>query len=254
MAASPSTSPSPGFPEPPPLPASRRLLAITVCVVLLHAASLWALIGGPRREPPPAMVPVTLVEGMAAAARPAPPPAPAKAPTTAAVPDGRTRGPGLAQASAVTAPAAAAAADATAAATAPVASTPQATQAAGAGRAEGPPLGASPPAPSPGSANAGAAASARLELPASEGGDLRNPKPPYPPQSRRLGEQGQVVVRVLVGPDGLAQRAQIHQSSGYTRLDQAALATVLQWQYVPGRRGGLPEAMWFNVPVNFVLE
>ena len=33
-----------------------------------------------------------------------------------------------------------------------------------------------------------------------------------------------------------------------------ALATVLQWRYVPGKRGGVAEAMWFNVPINFVLE
>jgi len=37
-------------------------------------------------------------------------------------------------------------------------------------------------------------------------------------------------------------------------LDQAALATVMKWRYVPGKRAGVAEAMWFNVPINFVLE
>lgn len=70
-----------------------------------------------------------------------------------------------------------------------------------------------------------------------------------------MGESGKVVVRVLIGPDGRAQQAQIHQSSGYDRLDQVALKTVRdQWRYVPGTRNGQPEAMWFNVPINFVLE
>jgi protein TonB len=29
---------------------------------------------------------------------------------------------------------------------------------------------------------------------------------------------------------------------------------VLRWRYVPGKRAGVAEAMWFNVPINFVLE
>jgi periplasmic protein TonB len=91
-------------------------------------------------------------------------------------------------------------------------------------------------------------------LPSSTADYLHNPRPPYPAASRRLGEQGQVVVGVLIGVDGSARKAEIRQSSGYPRLDQAALNTALQWRYVPGRRGGVPEAMWFNVPINFVLQ
>jgi protein TonB len=91
-------------------------------------------------------------------------------------------------------------------------------------------------------------------LPSSNADYLQNPKPPYPALSKRLGEQGKVVVRVLIGTDGTAQQAEIRQSSGYERLDQAALGTVLRWHYVPGKRAGVPEAMWFNVPINFVLE
>jgi protein TonB len=98
------------------------------------------------------------------------------------------------------------------------------------------------------------AAAPRIELPSSNAAYLNNPKPAYPALSRRLGEQGKVVVRVLIGVDGKAQQAEIRSSSGYDRLDQAALATVRSWRYVPGTRNGIPEAMWFNVPINFVLE
>lgn len=98
------------------------------------------------------------------------------------------------------------------------------------------------------------AAPARVELPSSDADYLSNPKPPYPPMSKRLGEQGKTVVRVLIGTDGLPQKAELRQSSGFERLDQSALATVMKWRYVPGKRGGVPEAMWFNVPVSFVLE
>lgn len=97
-------------------------------------------------------------------------------------------------------------------------------------------------------------APARVELPSSDADYLQNPKPAYPSLSKRLGEQGKVVVRVLIGVDGTAQKAEIKQSSGFERLDQAALGTVLRWRYVPGKRAGMPEAMWFNVPINFVLE
>jgi len=72
--------------------------------------------------------------------------------------------------------------------------------------------------------------------------------------SKRLNEQGLVVLRVYIEADGRASKAEIRSSSGYDRLDQAALQTVLRWRYVPGKRGGMPEAMWFNVPINFVLE
>ena len=72
--------------------------------------------------------------------------------------------------------------------------------------------------------------------------------------SKRLNEQGTVLVRVLIGVDGTAQRAEIQQSSSFDRLDQAALATVLKWRYVPGKRAGKPEAMWFTVPIAWVLQ
>lgn len=99
-----------------------------------------------------------------------------------------------------------------------------------------------------------AAAPPRIELPSSDADYLQNPQPAYPAHSRRLGEQGKVIVRVLIGADGLAQKVEIRQSSGFERLDQSALATVQRWRYVPGKRAGVVEAMWFSIPVNFVLE
>jgi protein TonB len=93
-----------------------------------------------------------------------------------------------------------------------------------------------------------------FSLPSSEAHGLNNPKPAYPRMSRRLNEQGQVVIRVFVATDGSPQQGEVKTSSGYDRLDQEALRTVLRWRFVPGQRLGTPEAMWFNVPVNFVLE
>ena len=98
------------------------------------------------------------------------------------------------------------------------------------------------------------AAGPSVQLPSSNADYLQNPKPAYPAISRRMNEQGKTTVRVLIGPDGVSQRAEIVKSSGFSRLDDAALATVMRWRYVPGKRGGVAEAMWFNVPINWVLE
>jgi protein TonB len=104
------------------------------------------------------------------------------------------------------------------------------------------------------SATAAPPAPASVQLPSSNADYLQNPKPAYPPLSKRLGEQGKVIVRVLIAADGQPQKAELKQSSGFERLDQAALTTVMKWRYVPGKRGGVAEDMWFNVPINFVLE
>ncbi|MDO9466155.1 MAG: energy transducer TonB [Thiobacillus sp.] len=83
---------------------------------------------------------------------------------------------------------------------------------------------------------------------------LDNPRPPYPSVSRRMGEEGEVRLRVQVDPAGLAQQVDIHQSSGFPRLDQAAQDTVRQWRFVPARQGDQPVAAWVIVPIQFTLR
>lgn len=94
----------------------------------------------------------------------------------------------------------------------------------------------------------------KVELPSSDADYLQNPKPIYPPVSKRLGEQGLVVHSVLIGTDGLPVNAKLVKSSGFDRLDQAAYTAVMRWRYVPGKRAGVPTTMAFNVPINWVLE
>lgn len=115
------------------------------------------------------------------------------------------------------------------------------------------PANASAPAAAP-SASVGKPAPPSLVLPSSDADYLNNPPPVYPRMSKRMGEQGTVIVRVFIGLQGTAEQAELRTSSGYDRLDKAALETVQRWRYVPGKRHGTPEAMWFNVPVRFVLE
>ena len=83
---------------------------------------------------------------------------------------------------------------------------------------------------------------------------LRNPAPPYPPMSRKMREEGRVVLRVLVTPEGTAGSLEIKTSSGSARLDESALRTVRQWKFIPARRGDAPVQSWVLVPVIFKLE
>jgi len=83
---------------------------------------------------------------------------------------------------------------------------------------------------------------------------LDNPKPVYPALSRRMGEEGRVVLRVQVRADGGAGEVRLHASSGSPRLDQAALDTVRRWRFVPARQGDEAIAAWVLVPIVFSLK
>jgi periplasmic protein TonB len=226
-------------------PFMNRQITVVVSVIALHVGVLWALQSGLLQRVAEAVVPAEiLVEIMAPPAPPAPPtpqavaqpqpkvqpktPKPAQpAPTPAVQPTPAT----LAITPSATTPESSA-------------TTPTATAAAPASTNSGNTPNAPPAPPAP----------PKVTQPSTDADYLNNARPQYPPMSKRLNEQGKVVVRALIGTDGTASQASIKSSSGFDRLDQAALATVLKWRYVPGKRGGVPEAMWFDVPVNWVLQ
>jgi protein TonB len=83
---------------------------------------------------------------------------------------------------------------------------------------------------------------------------LRNPKPSYPNMSRRLNEQGTVLLRVFVTMAGDATKIELKESSGHPRLDHAALDAVQTWKFVPARRGEQAVAAWVVVPIKFSLK
>jgi protein TonB len=82
---------------------------------------------------------------------------------------------------------------------------------------------------------------------------LNNPGPRYPAASRRAREEGTVMLKVLVSPDGRAQELAVQTSSGFKRLDEAALATVRRWAFLPAKKAGQPVPAWVLVPVTFAL-
>jgi len=83
---------------------------------------------------------------------------------------------------------------------------------------------------------------------------LDNPKPLYPPISRREREQGKVLLRVYVEASGAAGKVELGSSSGYERLDKSALAAVSRWRFVPARQGVEAVAAWVSVPIIFSLK
>lgn len=208
-------------------PVMQRPLVIGSIVLLLHVALLWALQSGLMRRAAEVVVPVQILSGLFSPPAPeAPPPPPPRQVQSRPRPTPPPVMPVVSDPEPLPMP------EPThepVEVSEPVSSEPVA------------PAPVAPPAP-------------KIVLPTNQASYLNNPPASYPTLSRRLGEQGRVVVRVLIGVDGRAQQAEVKLSSGYARLDKAALAAVSSWRYAPGTRGGVPEAMWHEVPVNYVLQ
>lgn len=83
---------------------------------------------------------------------------------------------------------------------------------------------------------------------------LNNPAPEYPSMSRRLGEEGRAIMRVLVSAQGLAEEVQIEHSSGFERLDAAAVEAVKKWRFVPAKKNNQPLSAFVLVPIKFSLN
>ncbi len=217
-----------------------RDLLVAGIVVLAHGGALWAVQRGLERPPlEPPRVPVIAAELITAAVpiieevppslpdppAPTPPkPAPAPLPVADASPTAMSVPP------------------------APAENVQPDPEPAPPIAYSGPP---GPPGPPSGTSGSG---EPHVTLPSSKASYLNNPRPQYPPMSKRLGETGTVMLKVLVGADGTAKDVLIHKSSGFERLDVAALEAVRKWRFVPGTRLGVPEDMWFNVPVKWVLN
>ncbi len=222
------------------MPSRNTLIAIAV--VGFHLLAVWALQTGLLRRAAEIIVPAQIlsefIEPVAPKVVPPPPPPPPPL----------VKQPVAKQAVAPPAPQPVAIADPTPAPNAPVGITmpqPPPPPVVAAVIATPAPAPTTPPALPP---------PPKVELPSTNAEYLQNPKPVYPAMSKRLNEQGKVLVRVLIGIDGAPQKSEIRQSSGFERLDQAAQNTVMAWRYVPGKRGGVPEAMWFVVPITFILD
>ena len=69
-----------------------------------------------------------------------------------------------------------------------------------------------------------------------------------------MGEEGKVILRVSVTPEGTAENIEIKTSSGSSRLDESASRTVRNWKFIPAKRADTPVQSWVLVPIIFKLE
>jgi protein TonB len=83
---------------------------------------------------------------------------------------------------------------------------------------------------------------------------IQPPQPDYPPISRRMGEEGKAILRVLVNDKGRPERIEVHKSSGSARLDEAARQAVLRAVFKPFIEDGKSVAAYAIVPIRFQLD
>lgn len=95
---------------------------------------------------------------------------------------------------------------------------------------------------------------APVQPPSADAQGLQNKAPVYPQMSRKKKEQGTVWLLLEVKADGSVGTISIKQSSGFSRLDQAARQAVKKWQFEPARQHGIAIDFWYEMPVNFALN
>jgi len=98
------------------------------------------------------------------------------------------------------------------------------------------------------------AGSAPVTMPNPFAKGLDNPKPPYPLMSRRLNEEGKVVLNVCVSLTGLVENLKLEKTSGYQRLDDIALETVKKWKFIPAKNHERDINACYLLPVQFILR
>lgn len=218
-------------------------------VMLLHGIGLWALL---QTGITPAPLPLQVVEiSLLPAAVPAPQPAQPSKPRPIerrSSPPRPPRAPTLTHATPL-----ASAPDASLS----IDSAPVAEKQAGA-TAENMTNRVSPAPPSPTvapvQAPTAAQAAAQPTQPRFDADYLDNPTPGYPALSRRLGEEGRVLLHVQVAASGLVKEIRVHTGSGSIRLDRAATEAVRYWKFVPARLGGKAVAAAVLIPIVFSLK
>ena len=83
---------------------------------------------------------------------------------------------------------------------------------------------------------------------------LKNPHPKYPKISLRRKEAGTVLLALTVTAEGRAKDVRVLKTSGYPRLDKAALDAVKDWRFIPAKRLGRPVDADYELPIHFKLR
>lgn len=226
--------------EPALAPAARR--AVVLSVLGVHLAAAWALLQVKSVREAVAEVAPVFVSLVATP----PPPTPAPVPPA---PQYRQKAPPPLPRSTVALPAAPAPMPQTISLPAAAPDPEPHPQQLAPSVAEAPPAPAAMPAPPIPSVPA-----APRAVPTTAVRYVLEPEPAYPTTSRRLGETGEVRLRVEIGTDGRARHVSVHHSSGFPRLDESAVAAVRAARFAPYTEHGVALVVWTIVPIAFELQ
>jgi protein TonB len=119
---------------------------------------------------------------------------------------------------------------------------------------EQPPVAPAPPQPVAAPAPPAPPAPKPVTPPSASAGYLKNPAPEYPSLAMRRGWEGTVLLRVHVLASGKPGEVQLQKSSGRDQLDDAALAAVKRWSFVPAKQGDVAVDGWVSVPIDFKIK
>lgn len=197
-------------------------LASLVLVVGVHAGVLAAVVMSPSAPAPVEIVQPT-IQGILVMAEPEeapPPPEPPPPPEKKPEPKPKTK---------------------------PLPKAPPSERAVKAPEPEPPPPAEKPAEPKP-------IAPAPVTPPNADASELNNPAPAYPKQSRKLGEKGSVFLKILVKEDGTVGEITLVTSSGYKRLDMAAINAIRKWRFIPATQGGKAIEYWYDYEFQFGLN
>ncbi|TCV93521.1 outer membrane transport energization protein TonB [Biostraticola tofi] len=79
------------------------------------------------------------------------------------------------------------------------------------------------------------------------------PAPDYPRKAKRLRQQGEVLIRLVINANGTLGRSEIARSSGFDSLDQAAMAAVSGIRCNPYLENGQAIPVMTVQPITFTL-
>ena len=82
---------------------------------------------------------------------------------------------------------------------------------------------------------------------------IKKVSPSYPISAKVQNITGKVVVKVLIGTDGIPKDAQILRSDSKI-LNDAAIEAVMQWRFKPATSKGKPIVYWAVIPFQFSLQ
>ncbi|WP_229505127.1 energy transducer TonB [Massilia mucilaginosa] len=82
---------------------------------------------------------------------------------------------------------------------------------------------------------------------------IQAPQPVYPTMSKRMGEQGKVVLLILVNEKGMPDQVKVQSSSGSSRLDEAGRQAAMRAVFKPHVEDGHAVSVYVIVPLTFQL-